>query len=187
MKFRESTLQLLSHYILTEITCPFKRSESQKRQLFVKSNSGEMANAMYLAGFDVKDVHMTDLISGRETLEDIQFIGAVGGFSNSDVLGSAKGGLEHLNIMKSKYSFENFFKEKIRYRLEFVMVASCLWNWKSIQNIKFMEKCCTTTVKKHETFYISNGSRKQFSNVIYLSGKHFRCMGFTWGRKVQFT
>ena len=50
----------------------------------------EMANAMYLAGFDVKDVHMTDLISGRETLEDIQFIGAVGGFSNSDVLGSAK-------------------------------------------------------------------------------------------------
>ncbi|SFS51850.1 phosphoribosylformylglycinamidine synthase [Zhouia amylolytica] len=51
----------------------------------------EMANAMYLAGFDVKDVHMTDLISGRETLEDVQFIGAVGGFSNSDVLGSAKG------------------------------------------------------------------------------------------------
>ena len=51
----------------------------------------EMANAMYLAGFDVKDVHMTDLISGRESLEDIQFIGAVGGFSNSDVLGSAKG------------------------------------------------------------------------------------------------
>lgn len=51
----------------------------------------EMANAMYLAGFDVKDVHMTDLISGRETLDDIQFIGAVGGFSNSDVLGSAKG------------------------------------------------------------------------------------------------
>jgi phosphoribosylformylglycinamidine synthase len=51
----------------------------------------EMANAMYMAGFDVKDIHMTDLISGREDLTDIQFIGAVGGFSNSDVLGSAKG------------------------------------------------------------------------------------------------
>lgn len=51
----------------------------------------EMANAMYLAGFEVKDIHMTDLMSGRENLEDIQFIGAVGGFSNSDVLGSAKG------------------------------------------------------------------------------------------------
>ena len=51
----------------------------------------EMANALYLAGFDVKDVHMTDLMSGRETLEDIGLIAAVGGFSNSDVLGSAKG------------------------------------------------------------------------------------------------
>ncbi len=51
----------------------------------------EMAHAMYLAGFEVKDVHMTDLISGRETLEDVTFLGAVGGFSNSDVLGSAKG------------------------------------------------------------------------------------------------
>jgi len=51
----------------------------------------ELANALYYAGFDVRDVHMTDLISGRETLEDVRFIGAVGGFSNSDVLGSAKG------------------------------------------------------------------------------------------------
>jgi len=51
----------------------------------------EMANALYAAGFEVKDLHMTDLISGRETLEDVQFLGAVGGFSNSDVLGSAKG------------------------------------------------------------------------------------------------
>ncbi len=51
----------------------------------------EMAYAMYLAGLDVKDVHMTDLIAGRETLEDINMIVFVGGFSNSDVLGSAKG------------------------------------------------------------------------------------------------
>lgn len=51
----------------------------------------EMANAMYRAGFDVLDVHMTDLIEGREDLSSIQFLGAVGGFSNSDVLGSAKG------------------------------------------------------------------------------------------------
>ena len=51
----------------------------------------EMAKAMHLAGFDVKDIHMTDLMSGRENLEDVHFIAAVGGFSNSDVLGSAKG------------------------------------------------------------------------------------------------
>ena len=73
----------------------------------------EMANAMYLAGFDVKDVHMTDLISGRETLEDIQFIGAVGGFSNSDVLGSAKGWAgAFLYNEKATTALKNFFKRE---------------------------------------------------------------------------
>ena len=73
----------------------------------------EMANAMYLAGFDVKDVHMTDLISGRETLEDIQFIGAVGGFSNSDVLGSAKGWAgAFLYNEKANSALKNFFKRE---------------------------------------------------------------------------
>ena len=73
----------------------------------------EMANAMYLAGFDVKDVHMTDLISGRETLEDIQFIGAVGGFSNSDVLGSAKGWAgAFLYNEKAKNTLDNFLKRE---------------------------------------------------------------------------
>ena len=51
----------------------------------------EMAYSLWLAGFEVKDVMMTDLISGRETLEDINMIVFCGGFSNSDVLGSAKG------------------------------------------------------------------------------------------------
>ncbi len=73
----------------------------------------EMANAMYLAGFDVKDVHMTDLISGRETLEDIQFIGAVGGFSNSDVLGSAKGWAgAFLYNEKANAALKDFFKRE---------------------------------------------------------------------------
>lgn len=51
----------------------------------------EMAYSLYLAGFDVKDVHMTDLMTGRETLDDVNMIVFCGGFSNSDVLGSAKG------------------------------------------------------------------------------------------------
>ncbi|WP_199141495.1 phosphoribosylformylglycinamidine synthase [Pedobacter sp. ASV12] len=73
----------------------------------------ELANAMYLAGFDVKDVHMTDLISGRETLEDIQFIGAVGGFSNSDVLGSAKGWAgAFMYNEKARVALANFFNRQ---------------------------------------------------------------------------
>ena len=73
----------------------------------------EMANAMYLAGFDVKDVHMTDLIYGRENLEDIQFIGTVGGFSNSDVLGSAKGWAgAFLYNEKANTALKNFFERE---------------------------------------------------------------------------
>ncbi len=70
----------------------------------------EMANAMYRAGFEVRDVHMTDLVSGREDLSDVQFLGAVGGFSNSDVLGSAKGwaGAFKYND-KARSSLESFF------------------------------------------------------------------------------
>ncbi len=71
----------------------------------------EMAYAMYLAGMDVKDVHMTDLINGRETLEDINMVVFVGGFSNSDVLGSAKGwaGAFKYN-QKAKIALDNFYK-----------------------------------------------------------------------------
>lgn len=58
----------------------------------------------------MKDIHMTDLISGRENLEDVQFLGAVGGFSNSDVLGSAKGWAgAFLFNEKAKTALENFF------------------------------------------------------------------------------
>lgn len=70
----------------------------------------EMAYMMHLAGFDVKDVHMTDLIEGRETLEDIKLLVAVGGFSNSDVLGSAKGWAgAFLYNEKANKALKNFF------------------------------------------------------------------------------
>ena len=73
----------------------------------------EMAYAMHLAGFDVKDVHMTDLISGREDLSDINFIVFVGGFSNSDVLGSAKGWAgAFLYNPKAKSALDNFYQRK---------------------------------------------------------------------------
>jgi phosphoribosylformylglycinamidine synthase len=73
----------------------------------------EMAHALYLAGFDVKDVHMTDLIAGRETLEEIRMVVFVGGFSNSDVLGSAKGwaGAFKYNE-KARIALERFYERE---------------------------------------------------------------------------
>tara|TARA_R110002124_G_scaffold2112_6_gene14035 strand:- start:9011 stop:12763 length:3753 start_codon:yes stop_codon:yes gene_type:complete len=92
------------------------RNDSPKAAILREKGSNserEMANAMYLAGFDVKDVHMTDLISGRETLEDIQFLGAVGGFSNSDVLGSAKGWAGAIKYNeKANKVINDFFKRE---------------------------------------------------------------------------
>jgi len=70
----------------------------------------EMAYMMHLAGFEVKDVHMTDLTSGREDLSDIQLLVAVGGFSNSDVLGSAKGWAGTIKYNeKARQAIQQFF------------------------------------------------------------------------------
>ena len=70
----------------------------------------EMAYSFWLAGFDVKDVTMTDLISGRENLEDVNVIAFCGGFSNSDVLGSAKGWAgAFLYNPKAKAALDNFY------------------------------------------------------------------------------
>ena len=73
----------------------------------------EMAYALYLSGFDVKDVTMTDLVSGRETLDDIRMIVFCGGFSNSDVLGSAKGWAgAFLYNPKAKEALDKFYARK---------------------------------------------------------------------------
>ncbi len=94
-----------------EITPTSKKPKAAIIREKGSNSEREMAHAMYLAGFDVKDVHMTDLISGREDLKDIQFIGAVGGFSNSDVLGSAKGWAgAFLYNEKAKTVLEDFFR-----------------------------------------------------------------------------
>ena len=129
----------------------------------------EMANAMYLAGFDVKDVHMTDLISGRETLEDIQFIGAVGGFSNSDVLGSAKGWAgAFLYNPKAKKALKNFFK-----REDTLSIGICngcqLWMELDLMNPEheIHGKMTYNDSKKHESSFTS--VKIQENNSIMLS------------------
>ena len=96
---------------------PDRRTPSGVRAAIIreKGTNGEreMAYALYLAGFDVKDVTMTDLVSGRETLEDINMIVFCGGFSNSDVLGSAKGWAgAFLFNPKAKEALDKFYARK---------------------------------------------------------------------------
>ena len=155
-------------------TLPKINSKSPKPKAAIIREKGsnserEMANAMYLAGFDVKDVHMTDLISGRETLEDIQFIGAVGGFSNSDVLGSAKGWAgAFLYNTKAKKALKDFFK-----RENTLSVGICngaqLWMELDLINPKHKVhgKLIHNDSKKHESSFTSVKIQK--NNSVMLS------------------
>jgi phosphoribosylformylglycinamidine synthase len=137
----------------------------------------EMANAMYLAGFEVKDIHMTDLISGRENLEDIQFIGAVGGFSNSDVLGSAKGwaGAFKYNE-KAKIALKKFFS-----RNDTLSVGICngcqLWMELDLinPNHDIHGKMTYNDSKKHESAFTSVSIQK--NNSIMLSNLEGATLG----------
>ena len=137
----------------------------------------EMANAMYLAGFDVKDVHMTDLISGRENLEDIQFIGAVGGFSNSDVLGSAKGWAgAFLYNDKANAALKNFFK-----REDTLSVGICngaqLWMELELVNPDHEQhgKLTYNDSAKHESAFTSVKIKK--NNSVMLSSLEGTTLG----------
>ncbi len=101
--------KLLNYYLSADRRKPSGIKAAIIRE---KGTNGEreMAYSLYLAGFDVKDVMMTDLISGRETLEDISMIVFCGGFSNSDVLGSAKGWAgAFLYNPKAKEALDRFY------------------------------------------------------------------------------
>lgn len=96
---------------------PTRRESTGLRAAIIRekgvNGDREMAYTLYLAGFDVKDVHMTDLVAGREDLSDVNLIVFVGGFSNSDVLGSAKGWAgAFLYNEKAKESLTNFYNRK---------------------------------------------------------------------------
>ncbi|MEP1790735.1 phosphoribosylformylglycinamidine synthase [Reichenbachiella sp.] len=100
---------------LSDLNLSQKRKENSGVKAAIIREKGvngdrEMAYALHLAGFDVKDVHMTDLISGREDLSDVNMIVFVGGFSNSDVLGSAKGWAgAFLYNEKANAALKNFY------------------------------------------------------------------------------
>ena len=96
---------------------PFRTEKGKATAAIIRekgvNGDREMAYSLWLAGFEVKDIHMTDLISGREDLTDVQMIVFVGGFSNSDVLGSAKGWAgAFLYNPKAKQALDAFYARR---------------------------------------------------------------------------
>ena len=157
-KFPENFKGKLSQYGLSA-----DRKESGIRAAIIreKGTNGEreMAYSLYLAGFDVKDVHMTDLASGRETLEDINLVVFCGGFSNSDVLGSAKGWAGgFLFNEKAKTALDNFYKRK-----DTLSLGIC----NGCQLMVELNLINPSHTKK--TKMLHNNSRKFESNFVTLS------------------
>ena len=118
----------------------------------------EMAYSMYLAGFDVKDVHLTDLATGRETLDDVNLIVFCGGFSNSDVLGSAKGWAAGILFNeKAKSAIDRFYARK-----DTLSLGIC----NGCQLMAELELLYPEHEKKHKM--VHNDSHKFESNFITL-------------------
>ena len=133
----------------------------------------EMAYSLYLAGFDVKDVTMTDLISGRETLEEVNMIVFCGGFSNSDVLGSAKGWAgAFLYNPKAKEALDRFYAREDTLSLGIcngcqLMVELNLLNPEHPRRSRLLHN----TSKKFESAFLSLGIPQNDSVMFHsLSG-----------------
>jgi len=119
----------------------------------------ETAYALYLAGFEVKDVHATDLATGRETLEDVSFVVFVGGFSNSDVLGSAKGWAAGILFNeRAKQTIDRFYARK-----DTLSLGVC----NGCQLMAELELLYPEHEKKHRM--VHNDSHKFESNFITLT------------------
>ncbi|MES9906125.1 MAG: phosphoribosylformylglycinamidine synthase [Sedimenticola sp.] len=71
----------------------------------------EMANAFHRAGFDSVDVHMSDILSGRVSLDRFKGLAACGGFSYGDVLGAGEGWAKSILFNpRARDQFESFFQ-----------------------------------------------------------------------------
>ena len=71
----------------------------------------EMAAAFDRAGFAAIDVHMSDIIAGRVSLEGYQGFAACGGFSYGDVLGAGRGWAKSILFnARARSEFEAFFQ-----------------------------------------------------------------------------
>jgi phosphoribosylformylglycinamidine synthase len=78
----------------------------------------EMANSFHRAGFESVDVHMSDILSGRVTLDSFRGLVACGGFSYGDVLGAGEGWAKSILFNpKASDQFQAFFEREDTFTL----------------------------------------------------------------------
>ena len=93
----------------------------------------EMAAAFTRAGFRAVDVHMTDILSGRVSLQDFRGLAACGGFSYGDVLGAGEGWAKSaLFNERARAEFAAFFARTDTFGLGVCNGCQMMSNLKSI-------------------------------------------------------
>jgi phosphoribosylformylglycinamidine synthase len=93
----------------------------------------EMAAAFIKAGFTAVDVHMSDILSGRVTLEDFKGIVACGGFSYGDVLGAGEGWAKSILFNPvAREQFAQFFQRQDAFALGICNGCQMLSNLKEL-------------------------------------------------------
>ncbi|MEL4440187.1 phosphoribosylformylglycinamidine synthase [Shewanella algae] len=93
----------------------------------------EMAAAFERAGFESRDVHMSDILSGRISLEEFQGLVACGGFSYGDVLGAGEGWAKSILFnSRAREDFSRFFERADSFALGVCNGCQMLSNLKEI-------------------------------------------------------
>ena len=93
----------------------------------------EMAASFHKAGFECVDVHMSDIISGRVTLDSFKGLVACGGFSYGDVLGAGEGWAKSILFnARARDQFAAFFDREDSFALGVCNGCQMLSNLKSL-------------------------------------------------------
>ena len=194
--FNGKAAERYKNYKNVPLECTFKapqlkrvpRPESNRPVAAIIREKGtnserEMAYSFYMAGFDVKDVTMTDLITGRETLEEVNLVAFCGGFSNSDVLGSAKGWAgAFLFNPKAKEALDKFYARKDTLSLgvcngcQLMVELGLLNNDHAVSNAKDYAEMLHNDSHKFESTYVTLTIPQNDSVMLgSLSGQKIGC------------
>ena len=194
--FNGKAAERYKNYKNVPLECTFKapqlktvaRPESNRPVAAIIREKGtnserEMAYSFYMAGFDVKDVTMTDLITGRETLEEVNLVAFCGGFSNSDVLGSAKGWAgAFLFNPKAKEALDKFYARKDTLSLgccngcQLMVELGLLNNDHAVGNAKDYAEMLHNDSHKFESTYVTLTIPQNDSVMLgSLSGQKIGC------------
>ena len=112
----------LSFDVNEDIAAPFIK-RGVRPQVAVLREQGvngqvEMAAAFDRAGFAAVDVHMSDILSGRVSLDEFKGVVACGGFSYGDVLGAGEGWAKSILFnARARDGFQAFFERKDSFAL----------------------------------------------------------------------